>query len=119
MKPRAQQSTVPVIGFLRSTTAAGSEHLAAAFEQGLKDAGFVEGQNVAIDYHWGNDQSDWLAGLAADLIRRQPGVSAAGPGSTPRPICGRRVAAQPNCAKVQIAFGTNEVFDSDRHGIAR
>jgi putative tryptophan/tyrosine transport system substrate-binding protein len=46
---------VPVIGFLRSGTAAGSEHLAAAFEQGLKDAGFVAGQNVAIDYYWGND----------------------------------------------------------------
>jgi putative ABC transport system substrate-binding protein len=71
---RAQQSTVPVIGFLRSTTAAVSEHLAAAFEQGLKDAGFVEGQNVAIEYRWGNDQSDRLAGLAADLIRRQPAV---------------------------------------------
>jgi putative tryptophan/tyrosine transport system substrate-binding protein len=47
---------------------------AAAFEQGLKEAGFVEGQNVAIDYRWGNDQSDRLAGLAADLIRRRPAV---------------------------------------------
>src|SRR5215469_7035028 len=71
---RAQQSAVPVIGFLRSTTAAGSEHLATAFEQGLKDAGFVAGQNVAIDYRWGNDQSDQLPGLAADLIRRRPAV---------------------------------------------
>src|SRR5262249_51592037 len=71
---RAQQSAVPVIGFLRSTSAAGSEHLVAAFEQGLKDAGFVAGQNVAIDYRWGNDQSDRLSGLAADLIRRQPAV---------------------------------------------
>jgi putative tryptophan/tyrosine transport system substrate-binding protein len=70
----AQRSAVPVIGFLRSTTAAGSEHLATAFEQGLKDAGFVAGQNVAIDYRWGNDQSDRLAGLAADLVRRQPAV---------------------------------------------
>jgi putative ABC transport system substrate-binding protein len=71
---RAQQSAVPVIGFLRSTSAAGSEHLVTAFEQGLKDAGFVAGQNVAVDYRWGNDQSDRLAGLAADLIRRQPAV---------------------------------------------
>src|SRR5215467_4437207 len=71
---RAQKSAVPVIGFLRSTTAASSEDLATAFAQGLKDAGFVEGQNVAIDYRWGNDQSDRLAGLAADLIRRQPAV---------------------------------------------
>ena len=65
---------MPVIGFLRSTSAAGSEHLVAAFEQGLKEVGFVEGQNVAIDYRWGNDQSDRLPGLAADLIRRQPAV---------------------------------------------
>jgi putative ABC transport system substrate-binding protein len=63
-----------VIGFLRSTSAAGSEHLVTAFEQGLKEAGFVEGQNVAIDYRWGNDQSDRLSGLATDLIRRQPAV---------------------------------------------
>ena len=71
---RAQQSTLPVVGFLRSTSAAGSEHLVAAFEQGLKEAGFVAGQNVAIDYRWGNHRSDRLSGLAADLIRRQPAV---------------------------------------------
>ena len=71
---RAQQSAAPVIGFLRSTTAAGSEHLATAFEQGLKDTGFVAGENVAIDYRWGNDQSDRLPGLAVDLIRRRPAV---------------------------------------------
>ena len=71
---RAQKSAMPVIAFLRSTSAAGSEHLVAAFEQGLKEAGFVAGQNIAIDYRWGNDQSDRLPGLAADLIRRQPAV---------------------------------------------
>jgi putative tryptophan/tyrosine transport system substrate-binding protein len=70
----AQQSTMPVIAFLRSTSAAGSEHLVAAFEQGLKEVGFVEGQNIAIDYRWGNDQSDRLPGLAVDIIRRQPAV---------------------------------------------
>ena len=70
----AQQPAMPVVGFLRSTSAAGSEHLVAAFEQGLKEAGFVAGQNVAIDYRWGNDQSDRLSGLAADLIHRQPAV---------------------------------------------
>jgi ABC-type uncharacterized transport system substrate-binding protein len=71
---RAEQSRMPVIGFLRSSSIAGSEHLVAAFEQGLKEAGFVAGQNVAIDYRWGNDQADRLPGLAADLIRRQPAV---------------------------------------------
>ncbi|MGB9272547.1 MAG: hypothetical protein WCB74_25470 [Pseudolabrys sp.] len=59
---RAQQSAMPVIAFLRSTSAAGSEHLVAALEQGLKEAGFVAGQNVAIDYRWGNDQLDRLVG---------------------------------------------------------
>ena len=71
---RAQQSAMPVIGFLRSASATGSEHLVAAFEQGLKEAGFIDGQNVAIDYRWGNDQSDRLSALAADLIRRPPAV---------------------------------------------
>jgi len=71
---RAQQSTMPVIAFLRSASAVGSEHLVAAFEQGLKEAGFVAGQNIAIDYRWGNDQLDRLPELAADLIRRQPAV---------------------------------------------
>jgi len=53
---RAQQPTIPVLGFLRSTSAAGSERLIAAFRQGLKEAGFVEGQDVAIDFRWGDDQ---------------------------------------------------------------
>ena len=71
---RAQHSAMPVIAFLRSTSAVGSEHLVVAFEQGLKEAGFVAGQNVVIDYRWGNDQLDRLPGLAADLIHRQPAV---------------------------------------------
>jgi putative tryptophan/tyrosine transport system substrate-binding protein len=49
---RAQQPAVPVIGFLRSTAATGSEHLATAFLRGLKETGFVEGQNAAIEYRW-------------------------------------------------------------------
>ena len=71
---RTQHSAMPVIAFLRSTSAIGSEHLVAGFEQGLKEAGFVANQNVVIDYRWGNDQLDRLPGLAADLIRRQPAV---------------------------------------------
>src|SRR5262249_1083901 len=68
------QSAMPVIGFLRSASAAGSEHLVVAFEQGLKEAGFIAGQNVAIDYRWGNDQSDRLPELVSDLIHRRPAV---------------------------------------------
>ncbi len=67
---RAQQSAMPVIGFLRSSTAAGSEYLVAAFRQGLSEDGFFEGQNVAIEYRWGDDRLDRLSGLAADLARR-------------------------------------------------
>jgi putative tryptophan/tyrosine transport system substrate-binding protein len=68
---RAQQPAMPVIGFLRSTTAAGSAHLVTAFRQGLNEAGFVEGQNVAIDYRFADDRPDRLPGLAADLVGRQ------------------------------------------------
>ena len=65
---QAQQPAMPVIGFLRSTAAAGSAHLVSAFRQGLNEAGFFEGQNVAIEYRWADDQRDRLPGLAGDLV---------------------------------------------------
>jgi len=68
---RAQQPAMPVIGFLRSTTAAGSAHLVTAFRQGLNEAGFVEGRNVAIEYRWADNQNDRLPALTSDLVRRQ------------------------------------------------
>src|ERR1700730_18118165 len=68
---RAQQPPIPVVGFLRSTAATGSEHIVTAFLRGLKEAGFVDGQNVAIEYRWPDNQHDRLPALAADLIRRQ------------------------------------------------
>src|SRR5262245_5142827 len=70
---RAQQ-TVPVVGLLRSTTADGFAHLVAAFRQGLKEAGFDEGQNVAIEYRYADNQLDRLPALVADLIRRPVAV---------------------------------------------
>jgi putative ABC transport system substrate-binding protein len=72
---RAQQP-MPVVGFLRSTTAADTASLAAAFRQGLKEMGFVEGQNVAIVYHYADNQLDRLPALTADLIRRPVAVIA-------------------------------------------
>ena len=68
---RAQQSAMPVIGFLRSASLADAGHLVAAFRQGLKEAGFVEGQNVAIEYRSAEDQADRLPTLVADLVRQQ------------------------------------------------
>ena len=70
---RAQQA-LPVIGFLRSTSAAGSAHLVTAFRKGLSEAGLVEGQNIAVDYRWADDALDRMPGLVADLVRRQVAV---------------------------------------------
>jgi putative ABC transport system substrate-binding protein len=55
---RAQQPAMPVIGFLRNSTAVGSERLVSAFRQGLSEVGFVEGQNIAIEYRWADNQND-------------------------------------------------------------
>jgi putative ABC transport system substrate-binding protein len=64
----AQQSALPVIGWLASTSPQSQGHFATAFRQGLKDAGFIEGQNVTIEYRWAQDQNDRLPALAADLV---------------------------------------------------
>jgi putative ABC transport system substrate-binding protein len=68
---QAQQPAMPVIGLPRNTAVIGSEHIVTAFLRGLKEAGFVDGQNVAIEYRWADNQNDRLPALAADLIRRQ------------------------------------------------
>src|SRR5437870_791979 len=68
---RAQQPAMPVIGFLRDTSLADATHLMTAFRQGLKEAGFIEGQNVAIEYRSAEDQPHRLSALVADLVRQQ------------------------------------------------
>src|SRR5918998_6053771 len=91
---RAQQPAMPVVGFLRSTPAAPFAHLVTAFHKGLSETGFVEGQNVAIEYRFANNQLDQLPSLAADLVRRQVaaivsnafGVQAAKAATTTIPI---------------------------------
>jgi putative ABC transport system substrate-binding protein len=70
----AQQPAIPVIGFLRSASLVDATHLVVAFGQGLKEAGFVEGQNVAIEYRAADDHLDRLPALVADLIRRPVAV---------------------------------------------
>src|SRR5262245_42444490 len=71
---RAQQPAVPTIGFLRVTSAVASRHLIAGFHQGLKQAGFIEDQNVRIEYRWGDGEEVRLPELAADLVRRRVAV---------------------------------------------
>jgi putative tryptophan/tyrosine transport system substrate-binding protein len=71
---RGQQPAMPTVGFLRVTSAADSAHLVTALWQGLRQAGFIEGQNVAIEYRWGDGQEDRLPELAADLVRRRVAV---------------------------------------------
>ena len=73
---RGQQSAVPVIGFLNITSPDGYAERLRGFRQGLKDTGHVEGENVAIEYRWAEDQPDRLPSLATELVRRQVAVIA-------------------------------------------
>src|SRR5262245_40178411 len=67
----AQQSAMPVIGLLSGRSPDDSSHLVAVFRQGLKQAGFIEGQNVLIEYRWAEGHYDRLLALATDLVRRE------------------------------------------------
>ena len=71
---RAQQPAMPVIGFLRSTSANASADLVAALRRGLTEAGYIDGQNLTIEFRWAENQEERLPGLVADLIRRQCAV---------------------------------------------
>jgi putative ABC transport system substrate-binding protein len=89
---RAQQAALPMVGFLRSASAASSEHLVNAFRQGLSEGGFDEGQNVVIEYRWADGQPSRVPGLAADLVRRKVAVIAS-TGGIPATLAARDATA--------------------------
>jgi putative tryptophan/tyrosine transport system substrate-binding protein len=84
---RAQQPALPVVGFLNPTSLDGWRPMVNAFRQGLQEAGYVEGRNVAIEYRWAEGQYDRLPALAAELVRRQVTVIVAT--STPSVVAAR------------------------------
>ena len=71
---RAQQQSMPVIGFLHGQSPDANADRLRGFHRGLKDSGYVEGENVTVIYRWGENQIDRLPALAADLVRRQVAV---------------------------------------------
>src|SRR5580693_4111720 len=99
---RAQQPALPVVGFLRLGSADSNARNVAAFRKGLDETGYVEGQNVTVEYHWLEGQYDRVPALVADLVRRRVAVIA-----TPASTMATRLAKAAT-ATIPIIFGVGE-----------
>jgi len=96
---RAQQPTAPIIGFMSGRSPDDSAHLVAAFHNGLREAGFVEGKNVTVEYRWALGQYDRLPAMAADLVKRPVTVIAAVGGDV------SAISAKQATSTIPIVFG--------------
>jgi ABC-type uncharacterized transport system substrate-binding protein len=108
-RARGQQPAMPVIGFLNPSSADGWESRLRAFRQGLKDEGFVEGENMAVEYRWAENQFDRLPALAVELVHRQVAVIV----TTGSPVAA--LAAKAATTTIPVVFGVPE--DPVRSGL--